>query len=98
MTDLDHDVRGRRDHRWRLLRWGAAALLLIAPAVAMPFTAEVNWGAADFALFAALLFGACAAYEIALRITTAHAWRTAIGLAIAAAFLLTWAHLAVGVF
>lgn len=98
MTELDHGVRGRRDHRWRLLRWGAAALLLFAPAVAMPFTAEVNWGPADFALFAALLFSACAAYEVALRITAARAWRTAIGVAIATAFLLTWAHLAVGVF
>jgi hypothetical protein len=98
MSELQHNERRHGEHRWRLARWGAAVLLLLAPALAMPFTDEVNWGPADFALFAALLFGACAAYEVALRITPARAWRTAIGLAIAAAFLLTWAHLAVGVF
>ncbi|OHB26307.1 MAG: hypothetical protein A2790_20325 [Phenylobacterium sp. RIFCSPHIGHO2_01_FULL_69_31] len=98
MTDIQHDDRRQGGRRWRLVRWGGAALLLLAPAVAMPFTAEVNWGPADFALFAAMLVTACAAYEVALRITTARAWRTAIALAIAAAFLLTWAHLAVGLF
>ena len=34
---------GRRGSRRRIALWGAAALLLLAPLVAMQFIDEVNW-------------------------------------------------------
>ena len=78
--------------------WGGAAVLLLAPAVAMRFTREVAWGPADFAIFAAMLVAACGAYELAVKVTGRPAYRVAAGVAIAAGFLLMWAQLAVGVF
>jgi hypothetical protein len=76
--------------------WGVA-LLLLAPLVAMQFTDEVNWDAADFALAGAMLFGACGAYELAARMTANHAYRAAVAIAIVAALILVWINLAVGV-
>ena len=47
---------------------------------------------------ALLIGGAGLGWELALKLTRNRAWRAAIALALAAAFLLTWAELAVGVF
>jgi hypothetical protein len=77
--------------------WGAAALLLLAPLVAMQITDEVNWDAADFAFAGVMLFGACGAYELAARITTNRAYRAAVAIAIVAALILVWINLAVGI-
>ena len=96
MTGSGHVDHGRG--RWRLAMWGGAAVLLLAPAVAMRFTREVDWGLADFAILAAMLIAACGAYELVVRATSRTAYRAAAGLAIAVAFLLLWAQLAVGVF
>ncbi|MBL8553293.1 MAG: hypothetical protein JNL41_03370 [Phenylobacterium sp.] len=89
---------GFRDGRWRLAMWGGAAALLLAPAVAMQVTGEVNWGREDFAVFAGMLIGACGAFEVAAWMTPRPAYRIAAGLVIAAIFVLIWAQLAVGVF
>jgi len=78
--------------------WGAAALLLLIPLIAMQFTDEVAWDGADFAISGAMLVAACGAFELAVRTTDRPAYRAAAGLAIAAGFLLLWAQLAVGVF
>ena len=42
---------------WRLALWGAICAIVLTPLVAMQFTNEVKWDAADFA-FAILLLGA----------------------------------------
>ncbi|WP_044194554.1 hypothetical protein [Hyalangium minutum] len=88
---------GRLGSRWRRALWGTAALLLLAPGVAMQFTEEVAWGPADFALFGAMLFAACGTYELAARVTGNTAYRAAAGVALAAAFILVWLNLAVGI-
>jgi len=54
-----------RPKPWRLILWSAAALLLLVPVVAMPFTAQMNWGAEDFFAAAALICGAGLAIELA---------------------------------
>ncbi|WP_437284188.1 hypothetical protein [Sorangium sp. So ce406] len=77
--------------------WGAAALVLLLPLVAMQFTEEVAWGPADFAIFGAMLAGACGTYELAARATGNKAYRAAVGVAVATAFLLVWMNLAVGI-
>lgn len=85
-------------HRWRIAGWGAAAALLLAPLSAMQFTEEVNWTPFDFAVFGAMLAVAGGAFELVVRLTRRQAVRTVAGTAIAAAFLLAWAHGAVGIF
>jgi hypothetical protein len=88
---------GRRGSRWRLVAWASAALLLLMPLVAMQFTDEVAWNAADFAFAGALIVGTGVAYELAARTTGNHAYRVAVGFALAATFLLVWLNAAVGI-
>ena len=94
---MGQDVVGRRGNGWRIVLWGGAALLLLAPLAAMQFTDEVNWTGLDFATFGGLLVACCAAYELTARLTASRVYRAVAALAIAAAFLLIWANLAVGV-
>ncbi len=82
---------------WRAVLWGAAALLLCLPWVAMQFTSSVRWGLADFAVFGGMLVIACGAFEAAVRLTANRGYRWMAGVAIAMAFLLVWVELAVGV-
>ncbi|WP_437517933.1 hypothetical protein [Sorangium sp. So ce1099] len=88
---------GRRGNPWRMAVWGIAALLLLLPLFAMQFTDEVAWDLADFAIFGAMLFCACGTYELAARATGNKAYRAAVGIALAAAFILVWMNLAVGI-
>jgi len=85
-----------RGSRWTLLLWGAAAMLLALPFVAMRFTTEVNWSASDFIIMGILLTLVCAGIELAVRLTDNVAYRLACAAAIGGAFLITWANLAVG--
>jgi hypothetical protein len=71
-------------------------MLLLAPAVAMRFTDEVNWGAEDFAAAALLLGGAGLALELAVIGSRSAAYRLGAGVAVAGALLLVWLCLAVG--
>ena len=93
--ELEHEP---GTHRWRVAGWSAAAALLLAPLVAMRFTEEVNWTPFDFAVFGALLAVAGGAFELVVRVTRRQAARAVAGAAIAIAFLLAWAHGAVGIF
>jgi hypothetical protein len=88
---------GRRGSRWRMAAWAGAALLLLLPLVAMHFTDEVNWGAADFAFAGALLIGSGITCELAVRKTGDPAYRAAVGVALAAGVLLVWVNGAVGI-
>lgn len=88
---------GRRGSRWRSAAWGAAALILLLPLLAMQVTDEVDWGVTDFAVFGAMLIAAGGTYELAARMTGNTAYRAAVGFAIAAAFILVWMNLAVGI-
>jgi hypothetical protein len=75
----------------------ATALLLMVPLVAMQFTDQVNWTAPDFAVAGALLFGAGVSFVLMARLADHAAHRLAAGLAVAAALMLVWANLAVGI-
>jgi hypothetical protein len=87
---------GRRESRWRIAAWAVAALILLLPLVAMQFTDEVNWSVADFAFAGVLLFGTGLTYELAVRKRGDTAYRFAVGVALAAAFILVWVNGAVG--
>lgn len=88
------------DPVWRTLRWvvwGGAALLLLAPLIAMRFTREVNWSPLDFLVMGVLLALVGGAYELAVRIARSHVYVIAFGVAVGTAFLTIWANLAVGI-
>lgn len=96
MTTHALDV-GARSQAWRWLMWGGAALLLLAPRVAMRFTDEVQWDQTDFIVFGTMLATACVAGEVVARTVRTRVGRAIAGGAIGLAFLLVWAELAVGI-
>jgi hypothetical protein len=88
---------GRRGSRWRIVAWAAAALILLLPLLAMQVTDQVVWDVADFVVLGALLVGIGVIYELAVRMTGNTAYRSAVGVALTAAFILIWMSLGVGI-
>jgi hypothetical protein len=82
---------------WRILGWSIIAGLVALPAVAMRFTAEVNWTGSDFVFAAVLLGGVGLAFEMAVRASGAWAYRAGAAVALALSLLLLWANAAVGI-
>lgn len=81
----------------RLLGWGAVLALIALPAIAMQFTSEVNWTAADFIFAIILLGGAGLAIELAVRASDSWAYRAGAIVAVGAGLLLLWGNAAVGI-
>ena len=73
------------------------ALLLMVPLLAMQWTKEVAWDLADFVVAFALLVGTGILYERIARKADHISYRLAAGIALAAALLLVWINLAVGI-
>jgi len=94
MTD---DVVGRSGSRWRFVAWSVAASLLVLPWLAMQVTDQVVWDIVDFAILGGLLAIVGITCEMAARKTASVAYRWAVGVALAAAFMLIGGTLAVGV-
>ena len=78
------------------LAFGTAFILLI-PLLAMLFTDRVVWDLTDFIVVGTLIFGTGLAYELVARKGGTMAYRVAVGIALAAALLLVWMNLAVGI-
>ena len=74
-----------------------AALILSLPLLAMQITDEVAWTPADFAVAGVLLIGTGLMRHAVARKRGNTPYRVAVGVALAAALLLVWAILAVGV-
>jgi hypothetical protein len=91
------DTEGRSAWAWaRPLLWCGAALLVLAPLVAMQFTREVDWTLGDFVFAALLVGGVGLALELAVRISSSRSYRAGAALGLAAGFFLIWANGAVG--
>ena len=75
----------------------ATAFILLVPLLAMQFTDEVAWGVLDFVVAGALLGGTGLIFQLAARRAGNIAYRAAVGVALAAALILVWLILAVGV-
>ena len=75
----------------------ATAFILLLALVVMQFTDEVVWDLADFAVAGVLLFCAGLTYELIARNAGHIAYRAAVGVVVAAALLLVWINLAVGI-
>ncbi|MGX7952334.1 hypothetical protein ACWPM1_07170 [Tsuneonella sp. HG249] len=97
-TTRPSDMSSRTTRVLRIAGWSAAALLLIAPAVAMQFEGNgVNWTASDF-VFAAVTFGIIGGlFELTARASSNFAYRIAVVLAVACGFLQIWINGAVGI-
>lgn len=99
MTDQTDTGGARRGGAgwWRMAAWGAAAVLLLTPLVAMQFTPEVNWTASDFVIMGVMLAVPLGIFELALRAGGGLAFRAGVAVTLGAAFLLVWINLAVGI-
>lgn len=81
---------------WRIIGWGSAVALILAPLIAMQFTDEVNWDETDF-LFAAIIFGIVGdLIELAVRVSPNYYYRLGAMFAVLAGFMVVWSNLAVG--
>lgn len=82
----------------RILGWGAVALILLAPAVAMQFTEEVNWTASDFVFAGIMLIGGGAVIEVVAWKVRSPVVRIGFALFIVAIVALIWIEGAAGFF
>lgn len=82
---------------WHPLLWLTIGAVLLVPMIAMRFTAEVVWDAADFAAAALLLVGGGLAFETGARLARTTGQRLAIGAAILLVVAFLWADAAVGI-
>jgi hypothetical protein len=88
-----------RKHRtWQYVFFAVAAAIVLTPAIAMQFSDQVAWGIEDFAAAGAMLSVAWFAFEIVSRTITETLIKAGALAAITVMLVLTWAHLAVGVF
>lgn len=76
----------------------AAELILFVPLIAMQFTEEVDWDGRDFIIVGFLLAGIGVAAQLIINGVKNNHRQLAIGVILAAAMLLIWAELAVGIF
>lgn len=81
----------------RLIGWALVAGLLITPAIAMRFNAEVQWTTSDFLFAGIVLIGAGLIAELAVRSSGLWSYRIGAGLAVLASVLLLWSTGAVGI-
>lgn len=86
-----HTDGGRRGIPWRLVGWGAVALILL-----LPLVMGAPWTLFDYIVAGGLLGGAGLILELVVRASGSLAYRAGAGLAVAAAFLLIWVNGAVG--
>ncbi|MEN9933134.1 MAG: hypothetical protein RIS17_1707 [Pseudomonadota bacterium] len=75
--------------------WSLAAALLLAPAIAMQLTSEMNWGPGDFVAAALIIGGIGLGLEGAARLQGRT--RLIAGALAVMAGLAVWAELAVGI-
>ena len=89
------------DQFWTVLRqtgWAAVALVMLAPAVAMQFTREVDWTATDFVFAGVLLIGGAGLIELVAWRVRNPVIRIGFALFVVGVVAVIWAEAAVGIF
>lgn len=89
------------DLLWKVLRplgWAAVALVLLAPAVAMRFTDEVNWTTSDFLFAGLLLIGGAALIELVASRVRSPLVRIGFAMFVVGVVSVIWVEAAVGIF
>lgn len=89
--------RGWLNGKRKVVAWGTAGAVLLMPLLAMPFTDQVNWGPADFAIAAALMAGVGLPLDLLSRKESSRAYRAGVGVALLTAALLVWGNVALGI-
>jgi hypothetical protein len=88
----------RREFKRRMVLVAVFTLfILMLPLIAMQFTNEVNWSAADFLVMGSLLMLAGLSYVFLLSLARHWSYRLAAALCALASLLLIWVNLAVGI-
>ncbi len=87
----------RRVGRWTRVVWSIAAFLFALPLIGMQVSKEMDWDETDFIVFGGMLLLAAGTCELAARSSASIAFRAAVGIAVAAGFILIWMNLAVGI-
>lgn len=82
---------GRRGSLWKSPAL-ITALILVIPLLGNHFVDGWNWRPGGFVVLGILLFGIGFTYQLVTRNRDAIAYRAAVGIAFAAAFLLTWGN------
>jgi hypothetical protein len=91
MNNHNNLASGRSTFPWRVLGWGAVAVLLT-----LPLVLRFPWTVSDF-LFAGMMFGTAGlAIELAVRASPSWRYRAGVAASVAASFLLVWVNGAVG--
>jgi len=75
----------------------ATAFILLIPLAAMQISNEVVWTLTDFIVAGALLIAIGLTYSLATMMSGNLAYRSAMGIALLAVFLIIWVNLAVGI-
>lgn len=83
---------GRRRNLWKTPAL-ITVLIVLGLLLASHFVPGWNWRPGAFLVVGTLMFGICFSYQLATRNRNAIAYRVALGVALAAAFLLTWGNL-----
>ena len=81
----------------RIAGWVLVAIALLAPALAMQFTGEVQWTAQDFIAAAVMLGGTGLAIEVLMRVSDNVSYRLGAALGAFSLLFLVWSNLAVGI-
>jgi hypothetical protein len=95
MSDLAQPAATR--NRWRIAAWTLALGLWLLPLIAKQFTAEMQWTAFDFVVWAIMLGLAAGLFDLATRASGNGAFRLGAAVAIGTGFFITWSNLAVGI-
>ena len=95
MSDLAQPAALR--NRWRIAAWMLALGLWLLPLIAKQFTAEMQWTAFDFVVWAIMLGLAAGLFDLATRASGHGAFRLGAAVAIGTGFFITWSNLAVGI-
>lgn len=82
---------GRRRSLWKVPAL-VTALFLLIPLLGNTFVEGWNWPPGAFVRFGTLVFALCFTYQLVTRNRDTIAYRAAVGLAFAAAFLLMWGN------
>lgn len=88
---------GMRANGWRVVRWSVGAGLLLVPLVMMQIVDDWNWGPGAFLFLGIMIGGVLLLYEFAVQAGVSMAYRGGVAAALAAAFLMIWMNLAVGI-
>lgn len=94
-SDVEGAASRARAVRWRL--WIAAAAIWLSALAATAVFETWNWGAEDFAILAAFLFGGCACVEFVSRFNRRRTYIAGFGLILLGMMVMAWINLAVGI-